>query len=325
MADVAPTGDPPLRRDLAGLFTTGTVYIVACHLTAPGNDGFDSPLWKWGWLVLPLVAALAGAIRSTPSAAYSGALIGPQALYTVLFGAVLHDPDEGASFWMVALLFIGILFVIAGSAQMLGYGLVRRTGASTSVRVGLAIGTGVVLTAAAIDVTGDVSDRLGTASQCDAAWDQAVGEERLRPGYPEHYAPTFTECDSEGWRRNTLEHGGVIDLGGPGFVWYCANYVRGDTCAGLGINRNAGPTLGTVESVTCAQFVQAPPEEQDVVAAALESRASQAQVTAREAGPAVVSIRNECENRGTEVASTLLMDLWGRPRGTTTIPSPASG
>lgn len=89
------------------------------RLTSPSSDFFDGPLWWWGYLALPGIAALVGALNPhTRAALYGIALIAPQAVDLLLFVTVLSDPGE-AEFWLVGLMFLFALCVLTACAAVL--------------------------------------------------------------------------------------------------------------------------------------------------------------------------------------------------------------
>jgi hypothetical protein len=92
------------------------------------HDPFDSPLFWWIWLILPTCAFLASYGRPDGSRPllWTAALIGPFIIAVALLGTVLHDPKEGASFWLA-----GEVFVLA----LGGLTFARaRAGASAALR-----------------------------------------------------------------------------------------------------------------------------------------------------------------------------------------------
>lgn len=97
------------------------LFMMRATSRTPGDDPFDSPLFWWSWLILPACAFLASFAR--PDGArpllWTGSLIVPFVIEVALLGTLWHDPDEGASFWLVGEVFVlalGGVTLIAGVA-----------------------------------------------------------------------------------------------------------------------------------------------------------------------------------------------------------------
>lgn len=131
-----PRTTPPGRRGvvagvvvLVGLSVATQLVLAA---TAEMGDPFDSPLYPWTWLALPLAAALASAWR--PGALtpvwFTAALVVPLLIGTFLLGTVLHDGSGGASLWAVGELVHlaqGVVILAAAYLGALVGHLVRRS------------------------------------------------------------------------------------------------------------------------------------------------------------------------------------------------------
>lgn len=90
------------------------------------GDSFDSSLYWWSWLILPAVAGAASFARPRPLL-WTAALIVPIIVAVALLGTVFHDPDDGASFWV-----LGELFVLVQGAITFGAASVGATHAGRS-------------------------------------------------------------------------------------------------------------------------------------------------------------------------------------------------
>lgn len=104
---------------LAGV---GSVTWRVLDATAPGDDFFDSDLYWWTWIALPLVGAVAGALRSGPwrPLVWAASLMGPSMLANLYIGTIGHDPDDGASLWMVGEIFLIVTGTMVAGARKLG-------------------------------------------------------------------------------------------------------------------------------------------------------------------------------------------------------------
>lgn len=86
-----------------------TVLLLVMRATSETGDGdpFDSPMYVWSWLLLPMIAAVAA--RKWPTrrpAVWAIALMLPMAVGVAVIGTVLHDPDDGASLWIAGEVFV---------------------------------------------------------------------------------------------------------------------------------------------------------------------------------------------------------------------------
>jgi hypothetical protein len=84
----------------------GVLWAVACWVTETSDDLMSSPLWVWGWPLLPLAAvALARFTPGRPVAVAAG-LCAPMAVAFVVHGDPPNDP--GPVSWP-----IGVLLTLA--------------------------------------------------------------------------------------------------------------------------------------------------------------------------------------------------------------------
>jgi hypothetical protein len=98
------------------LLAGGTLWVLALELTTDNGDPFDSPLYWWGWLVLPVCAFIGARLGVERTLlAWGITLALPLACWTLVGGTLLSSQDEGASFWIVGELFV---FVWAGLIAM---------------------------------------------------------------------------------------------------------------------------------------------------------------------------------------------------------------
>lgn len=106
------------------LLAIGAIWVLVARLTTPpgkGDDFADSPLFLWGFLLLPAVAFFGARARFEPRPLAWAALIPlPAALWTLLGGTVFFDDDQGASFWIVGEMFLLVLSVFVGAGAALG-------------------------------------------------------------------------------------------------------------------------------------------------------------------------------------------------------------
>ncbi len=112
------------RAGVVGVIVTGVgmAYLALLKATTTSAEGdfFDSSFFWWGWLFLPSVAA--GAAGAVPEGAgwWGWLVVAPQAVAVVVAGALLHDPDDGASLWPLGLMSIALLGFLASAAAQLG-------------------------------------------------------------------------------------------------------------------------------------------------------------------------------------------------------------
>lgn len=111
------------------------VFIVLMRATSRTDDGdpFDSSLFWWLWLILIVTGYLVSRWRPGPPPLFwTTALIGPLVVAVALLATGWHDPDDGASFWILGEMYVlalgGFAFVAAhvGSERALR----RRFGAN---------------------------------------------------------------------------------------------------------------------------------------------------------------------------------------------------
>ncbi|HEX7167592.1 MAG TPA: hypothetical protein VF230_11485 [Acidimicrobiales bacterium] len=84
-------------------------------------DPFDSSMFWWAWLLYP---ALVGAATWARPAGHrpllwTAAVVAPFATYVAFAGTAGHDPDEGASLWLVGEIFIAMQAVFTLFVAML--------------------------------------------------------------------------------------------------------------------------------------------------------------------------------------------------------------
>jgi hypothetical protein len=92
------------------------------------NDPLDSSFFWYSWLILPGCAFLASYARPDGARPFlwTAALIGPFVIELALLGTVWHDPDEGASFWLVGEMFVLILGAVTFAAASAGASIALR-------------------------------------------------------------------------------------------------------------------------------------------------------------------------------------------------------
>ena len=89
------------------LLQIGLFPLMRATSSTGDGDIFDSSLYLWSWLVLPLVTAACGwRFYREPPWVWVVALVVPLAVEVALLGTVLHDPDDGASLWIVGEFFV---------------------------------------------------------------------------------------------------------------------------------------------------------------------------------------------------------------------------
>ena len=109
----------PTRRTAAvagAVVIAGIASLALMKSTSPGGDFMDSPWFWWGWVALPVIAAAAAWVSAEGTAYWGWLAVVPQAMAVLVEGVLFHDPDEGASFWLVGLLFVACLGLLASAA-----------------------------------------------------------------------------------------------------------------------------------------------------------------------------------------------------------------
>ena len=102
------------------LLAVGMGFWLLCHRTRGANDFFESPFSWWGWIALPAIGAIAGAGRAGDYWLHAALLVGPQMLALAVLGTALHDPEEGASLWMVGETFLVVLVCLTALSGWFG-------------------------------------------------------------------------------------------------------------------------------------------------------------------------------------------------------------
>jgi hypothetical protein len=91
------------------------------------GDFTDSTVFKWGFLVLPVIALLGSiALRYVSPLAWAAALIAPPMAWVFVGGFVLFDPEHGASFWLVTEVMLLLCAAFVAAAAGIG-GAVSKT------------------------------------------------------------------------------------------------------------------------------------------------------------------------------------------------------
>jgi len=107
------------------------LLLMRASSTSNG-DPFDSPLYRWSWVLIPACAFGVSFIRphSGLPLLWVASLMAPLMIGVALLGTVWHDSDNGASLWIVGEMFLllqGTVALLAASAAL----LLRRRRAST--------------------------------------------------------------------------------------------------------------------------------------------------------------------------------------------------
>lgn len=104
------------------LVLIGSGYWLAMEATSGAVDStpFDSPLYVWSWLVLPMTAFLASMARPQRWGWWSSALIGPMALGVVLGESVYHSPENGPSVLLMGMVLVGVQAMSTFASGSLG-------------------------------------------------------------------------------------------------------------------------------------------------------------------------------------------------------------
>lgn len=104
------------------LVVIGTTHLLVGRVTSQhGVDPTDSPVWWWGWLVLPIVAAIAGVVAPRFGGTWGWLLVLPQLGYLV-FSVIRYfwfDSDEGGPLWPIGLMLLLVLGALCWTAGMI--------------------------------------------------------------------------------------------------------------------------------------------------------------------------------------------------------------
>jgi len=102
---------------VAGL---AVVWLLAATAGTTG-DPFDSPIFWWLWVLLPACGIGAGLLWPTQARypVWSAAFFGPAVVLTALAGTTWHDPEDGASFWILGEMLIVVLWAVTYAASLL--------------------------------------------------------------------------------------------------------------------------------------------------------------------------------------------------------------
>jgi hypothetical protein len=84
----------------------GILWASACWMTEARDDLLSSPLWIWGWILVPVAAAALGRLDDTPLAVIASGVTVPMAVAFVIHGDPPRDP--GPASWP-----IGVLLTVA--------------------------------------------------------------------------------------------------------------------------------------------------------------------------------------------------------------------
>lgn len=106
----------PGSRVLAGL-ALGIAFALFCQATAPpgGSTFMDSPLYPWGWVALPLAAAVLTRVTGEWGAAWGVVLVAPQ-VALLAGGGQLAFLQQGMHFGTRAVYVVGIHALVTGAA-----------------------------------------------------------------------------------------------------------------------------------------------------------------------------------------------------------------
>jgi hypothetical protein len=99
-----------------------SAYFWASVATSQiGDDPFDSPLYWWSWLITPVLGMTLGLIFPLVRCrVWMWVIVVPTMLGVALVGTVFHDPDEGASLWVVGEVFVVVQALIVSAAVGIG-------------------------------------------------------------------------------------------------------------------------------------------------------------------------------------------------------------
>jgi hypothetical protein len=104
----------------------GVLWAVGCWITEARDDLLSSPLWIWGWVLLPLAAVALARTGEDRAAVIGAGLCAPMAVAFVLHGDPANDP--GPASWP-----IGVLLVLAlGGICVAAAATVRRATAPSA-------------------------------------------------------------------------------------------------------------------------------------------------------------------------------------------------
>lgn len=127
MAGPRPGATIPRATDvilgvLLVLLGAGTWAVLGATSDSPEGDPFDSVLYGATWIVLPIIAFGATLLRPQwpRPLCWAAALVLPSAVALAVQGTVLHDPEHGASLWMVGEMFIAMQGGFVLGAAILG-------------------------------------------------------------------------------------------------------------------------------------------------------------------------------------------------------------
>lgn len=120
------------------LLIVGTVLAVALWVTtdSPDNDPFDSPLFWWLWIGVPVLAGIAGMAFPRLSAWWGFIVVAPLMVLVFVEGRVLYD-GVGESFWVIGEVIAFVLAAWATVGSMVGAGFVRRLGRRPPAEAGV--------------------------------------------------------------------------------------------------------------------------------------------------------------------------------------------
>jgi hypothetical protein len=119
--DPSPEAASAPETVIAGVLVgVSLVTFLLLRVTTKSNEGdfFDSPGYWATWLLFPLIGLVATLFRPSARTAFLAglALVGPLMAILFVSGTFGHDPNDGASFWIVGeiLLVIEGLFAVVG-------------------------------------------------------------------------------------------------------------------------------------------------------------------------------------------------------------------
>jgi hypothetical protein len=139
----APTENRrPSEEVIAFVLVCCSVAIVGLLvLTTRSKEGdfFDSPGYWATWLLFPGIALVASLFRPTARTALVSAasLVGPPMVVLAFLGTVGHDPNDGASLWIVGEILLAIegLFAFVGGLVGVLIGKVSARQAESGLQV----------------------------------------------------------------------------------------------------------------------------------------------------------------------------------------------